>query len=103
MTLSEIYDKLDKRLQSSYSNSIDLSIAKTFYNDEPGQEFICGLLHIENGDELDYEEYAYGSTIEEAIENFYLDVIQEKIILSNKVIKHRDKRQVTKKLNLRKG
>jgi len=106
MTLTEIYSKISDELESkTNSQYIDISISATFY-EEPEKKYICGILVIEDEVEnsMDYDQYAYGYTIENAIENFYYEILQNKITLNcNNNKNKQNKKQITKNLNLRKG
>ena len=48
-----------------------INVGGTVWED-PTKQFMCGILDLEEGND-DYTEWSYGSTIEDAILNFYQD------------------------------
>jgi len=88
MTLTKILENIQLELNGpNNSSDIDISFGKTSWSDI-NHKYICGIIDKDIDDDLDYNKYAFGSTIEKAIINFYNLIINNKYKHIDKITVH---------------
>ena len=109
MTLDKILENIQKQLNNE-GIDLDISFGLTSWN-ESHKKYICGILYKDDDGDIDYKHYEFGSTVENAIINFYNKIINNKnknitsLTLHNKpkkIILNKN-RNITKNFNIRKG